>query len=127
MTNWQPWQNFLGKKTFWGKIYAAISRERKVAESSNLVKLVFRSVKTFERKPNKKSPYLNAFLNGNQNENEGLIDREDCVVSKLHKSLHAEQIFEKELFSVLVFVCLFVCLFVVVMRGDEFKNFIKIN
>ena len=38
------------KKPFWGEIYFVLSQERNVVETSNLVKLAFRSVKIFQEK-----------------------------------------------------------------------------
>ena len=48
-----------GKTLFLKEIYVVISRKRKIVESSNLVKLVFRSVKIFDVKPSKETFNVN--------------------------------------------------------------------
>ena len=56
----QPWQTFYGK-SFSKENLIVIVWERKAAGSSNLVKLVFRLSKSFEKKTSKNFFVLNAF------------------------------------------------------------------
>ena len=58
-----PGKISMGKERFKGKIEIVISWEQNVVESPNLVKFVFRFVKSFERNPRKIFFVLNALLN----------------------------------------------------------------